>query len=153
MESVSHRLHPAPRPPHPFSTAIALYAFSLLTCIVLSAEVKALDILILLFKQAPLPRVCFRNTIKYIFLLFSFFQFFCWLQLDGLWQLCWTSRRGSWLFCFFLLLSLFFPDVTLALMLNPPPTQPLSPPPTFIPPFSFYPGGGGSRHCTETGHI
>lgn len=45
VESVSHRLYHL----HPSSTASALHTFS--PCIVLPAEVKALDILMLLFKH------------------------------------------------------------------------------------------------------
>lgn len=52
VESVSYRLHPPPRPPRPSSDAIRLYVFSLSTCIVLAAEVKALDILMLLFQTS-----------------------------------------------------------------------------------------------------
>lgn len=43
---------PPPRPPRPSSDAIRLYVFSLSTCIVLAAEVKALDILMLLFQTS-----------------------------------------------------------------------------------------------------
>lgn len=54
VESVSHRLYPSPpRPLHPSSAASALHTFS--PRIVLPTEVKALDILMLLFKRAPLP--------------------------------------------------------------------------------------------------
>jgi len=74
VESVSHRLHPHPDLLHSYTSPCVL---SLSTCIVLAAEVKALDILMPLFKQATtVPRACFKNTMKYIFLLFSFFQFF-----------------------------------------------------------------------------
>lgn len=144
MESVSHRLHPPPRPPHPFSSAIRLYVFSLLTCIVLPAEVKALDILMLLFKQATtFPRACFRNTMKYIILLFSFFHFFvdCSSMVCGSCAEPLAGDPG----CFFFSSSFsLFPDVTLAPMLNPPPTQPLSPLHPSLQPrqtLSFYPGG------------
>lgn len=62
-------------PPHLSSVATPLHACSLSTCIVL-AEVKPLDILMPLFKQAcSAPGPCSRNTMKYIFC-HNFFLFF-----------------------------------------------------------------------------
>lgn len=146
---------PPLRPLHPFSTAIALYAFSPLTRIVLSAEVKALDILMLLFKQATtFPRAHFRDTMKYIFLLFlvTAARWFVAAVIKPL-----AGNLGRVFFFFFFFLP-FSQTMTLALMLNPPLSQTLTPPPWSLSSVQtspqFLPGGvGGTRHCTETGCI
>lgn len=139
---------PSFKPPTPTSPSL-LYAFSPLTRIVLSAEVKALDILMLLFKQATtLPRAHFRDTMKYIFLLFlvTAARWFVAAVLEPL-----TGNLGR---LFFFLLSPFFPDhdlgpdakSTTESSTNPPPL-PLDPSlqsrqaPSF-----FCRGVGGTRH-------
>lgn len=63
VESISYCLHPP--------SVIPLHTLSVMFYIVLGAEVRTLDIIMLLFKRATtIPRVCFRNTMKYIFLFF-----------------------------------------------------------------------------------
>lgn len=71
---------PPPRPPCPFLTVIALCAFSSLTRIVLSVEVKVVLTYLCCISNKPQhsTRVYYRSTIKYIFLSFSYFSiFFC----------------------------------------------------------------------------
>lgn len=138
---------PSFTPPHPDlpipSPLLYLYVFSLLACIVLAAEVKALDILMLLFKQAiTSPRACFRNTMKYIFLFFSFFHFLLLTAARRFVAAVLNLSQGILAVFSFFSFSLF-PDVTLA-MLNPPPAQTLSPFHPSLQPRqtpSFYPGG------------
>lgn len=100
---------PPPRPPCPFLTVIALCAFSSLTRIVLSVEVKVVLTYLCCISNKPQhsPRVYYRSTIKYMFLSFSYFPiFFC----DWCWTVCGSCAQpltGNPA-CFFPL-SLFFP--------------------------------------------
>lgn len=73
VDSVSHCLPPQPDLPLP-SPVLHLLTDLSVACIVLAAEVKALDILMLLLKQpTTVPGACFMKTMKYTFLSFSFF--------------------------------------------------------------------------------
>lgn len=96
---------PPPPPPCPFLTVIALCAFSSLTLIVLSVEVKVVLTYLCCISNKPQrspessietkQNACFFH---FFFVGCHFFFFFLWLELDSLWQLCSTSHRESGLF-------------------------------------------------------
>lgn len=110
---------PPPRPPCPFLTVIALCAFSSLTLIVLSVEVKVVLTYLSCISNKPQrsPESIIETQSNLSFFLFFFVRFwgvFC----DWSWTVsgsCAQPLTGNPA-CFF---PFFPPDVTLALMLKP----------------------------------
>lgn len=111
---------PPPRPPRPFLTVIALCVFSSLTRIVLSVEVKVVltyQCCVSNKRQYPPPppeSIIATQWNACFFHLSSFSGGWSWTGRGSCAQPL-TGNPG----CFFSSYSFFFPDVTLALMLNP----------------------------------